>query len=277
MVNKNIASLIVLSTVLASGCAKGTTCEDTKSCESFELTDDGEGGSGGSATTTSSTTSASSSAMTTGSGGAGGSDASASNTVAASSSSGVEPVDVDGDGFTTLAGDCDDANPSIHPNVNDTYGDGVDKDCDGLDYDSVHLSSGVHYVLVPEWTTAPMAASRCTELGYERLAEIKSMEEQAAQANLPSQAYLEAFSGNLFGAGKRMWIGLTKNGNTVKWGSGAGANFLAWFPNEPSGDGNCVEGDAAQQGFPNGGWNDITCDHQMPFVCESRRVQPVIK
>lgn len=45
--------------------------------------------------------------------------------------------DVDGDGWTTADGDCDDANPTVHPGVDDTC-DGLDSDCDGgIDEDAV--------------------------------------------------------------------------------------------------------------------------------------------
>ncbi len=43
--------------------------------------------------------------------------------------------DADCDGYTT-ANDCDDANASIHPGATELDGDGIDSDCDGLDYPS---------------------------------------------------------------------------------------------------------------------------------------------
>ena len=41
-------------------------------------------------------------------------------------------LDVDGDGFSPADGDCDDANPDIHPDAVDSCGDDVDDDCDGI-------------------------------------------------------------------------------------------------------------------------------------------------
>ena len=42
-------------------------------------------------------------------------------------------VDEDGDGWTDLAGDCNDNNASIYPGALEVAGDGVDQDCDGED------------------------------------------------------------------------------------------------------------------------------------------------
>ncbi|MCB9744283.1 MAG: putative metal-binding motif-containing protein [Alphaproteobacteria bacterium] len=41
--------------------------------------------------------------------------------------------DADGDGFTVAAGDCDDDNADVHPDAEETAGDGVDSNCDGSD------------------------------------------------------------------------------------------------------------------------------------------------
>ncbi len=41
--------------------------------------------------------------------------------------------DADGDGYSLLQGDCDDADASISPAASDTVGDGIDDNCDGID------------------------------------------------------------------------------------------------------------------------------------------------
>ncbi|HRI98366.1 MAG TPA: putative metal-binding motif-containing protein, partial [Nocardioides sp.] len=42
-------------------------------------------------------------------------------------------VDADGDGWTVEGGDCDDADPSVHPGAYDVPADDIDQDCDGFD------------------------------------------------------------------------------------------------------------------------------------------------
>ena len=44
----------------------------------------------------------------------------------------LPPVDADGDGYS-VAADCDDQDPLVHPGANDACGDGLDWDCDGVD------------------------------------------------------------------------------------------------------------------------------------------------
>lgn len=45
----------------------------------------------------------------------------------------VEPEDIDGDGYTSEDGDCDDLNHSVHPAARERSFDGVDSNCDESD------------------------------------------------------------------------------------------------------------------------------------------------
>ena len=42
-------------------------------------------------------------------------------------------IDIDGDGWTTDQGDCDDLDPAVHPTAVDMPDDGIDQDCNGID------------------------------------------------------------------------------------------------------------------------------------------------
>ncbi len=45
----------------------------------------------------------------------------------------VAELDLDGDGFTPLQGDCNDSNKAVYPSAEEICGDGIDQDCNGTD------------------------------------------------------------------------------------------------------------------------------------------------
>ena len=53
-------------------------------------------------------------------------------------------TDLDNDGYEAWS-DCNDSDPSIHPLAGDTYGDGVDSDCDEPDCEADFDGNGVYF------------------------------------------------------------------------------------------------------------------------------------
>ena len=82
--------------------------------------------------------------------------------------------DADGDGFDDInAGgdDCDDNNPNIHPMAGDTYGDGIDSDCDSLDCEAAS-DGNTYFAACGGSNSWSVAESLCQDAGYNGLGTI---------------------------------------------------------------------------------------------------------
>jgi len=103
--------------------------------------------------------------------------------------------DADGDGFDDInAGgdDCDDSNPNIHPMAGDTYGDGVDSDCDNLDCESASDGS-TYFTVCGESNTWLDSHQACQNVGYDGLASISDGTEMLFIESLIPLSYNERF------------------------------------------------------------------------------------
>jgi cysteine-rich repeat protein len=176
--------------------------------------------------------------------------------------------DVDDDGYDAVAcggGDCDDTDPDVHPRAGDTYGDGEDTDCDGLDCQAGQVGDAYYAVcskttsgqsVASSWTAAHAA---CQAYGYQGLAKVESEGQTDGLMTLVEQA----------GSWSDIWIGLSdpEDDGVFTWMDGSVAEYTDWCCNEPSpGEENCVEL-YAQNGWT---WNDRACAESFPFVCEYR-------
>lgn len=166
--------------------------------------------------------------------------------------------DADGDGFDDInAGgdDCDDNNPNIHPMAGDTYGDGVDSDCDGLDCEAA--SDGNTYFAACKvnysWAESKIA---CVEAGYDGLASLLNVTE-------------EAFAYTLMSSPLEYWIGLNELSEEDSWiwdSTGTNVDYANWGPGEPQdlyGDEDCVMVNTDS-------WVDLDCSSSNKFFCEKR-------
>ncbi len=190
--------------------------------------------------------------------------------------------DVDGDGFGSGAasercpgpgralrdGDCDDGDPTVHPDADETC-NRIDDDCDdATDEGGVPGEgcapcrptsiAGRGYLLCPDPTSWPLAQDACAASGR-ALATIEAVEEDdALRAAMQREFSIPQF-----------WIGLSdrRGADVFEWpdGSevGAYAPFVLGDPdNDPP---RCVR--SVNDTDPVG-WRDRPCVDPFPFVCD---------
>ena len=173
--------------------------------------------------------------------------------------------DTDGDGYSNCAGDCNLNDSSIFPFAGDSYGDGIDSDCDGTDICESGMLNGVYFSACAQPSTWQNALEMCVERGYDGLATITSEEENNFVHEL-----LPAHTIDNLGT---FWIGLNDiltEGN-FEWSSEIGNSFFNWVDSEELENDNedCtsiysnVFVDYLQ-------WNDQNCNTNYSYVCEQR-------
>ncbi|MCA9656643.1 MAG: hypothetical protein H6712_05420 [Myxococcales bacterium] len=190
--------------------------------------------------------------------------------------------DVDEDGYGDVAypveaclqppahipqgGDCDDANPDVHPGVDEVC-DGADNDCNGLVDEasptnatcqgcSLGLRDGHAYYYCPAAPSWDEARAACMLFA----ADLVKLDDQAEQDFLLAEP---------LPAVPVLYLGLNDlevEGSFV-WTDGSAPAFTAWGAGEPN---DALEGeDCAQLAVPAGTWNDIACATAAAFICEA--------
>jgi hypothetical protein len=181
--------------------------------------------------------------------------------------------DLDGDGAASWQ-DCDDGNPQIYPGAGDTYGDGVDSDCDGMDCEAASDGTG-YFAACPiaaDWSTG---LANCQAAGYDGLASIRDSS---------TQSFVESLTSGI--SGSHYWIGyndIATEGDWV-WESGLSSGYHNFCCGEPNNGGGNPGQDCAWMGGSDhlnpGSWFDDPCgvdsasdssgSYDIGFVCEQR-------
>ena len=177
--------------------------------------------------------------------------------------------DGDGDGYD-VSEDCDDADPGIHPHAGDTYMDGVDSDCDGLDCEAA-AHGLTYFAACPASILRADAAAECSSGGHDGLATL---------LNAPEQAFVEALRPTPGSVG--YWIGYSDIAvdDDFVWDSGlvSALGYEHWYAaTEPNGqlgtDEDCVTflSNSLGLGAGNGFWGDVFCASAThAYLCETR-------
>ncbi len=173
--------------------------------------------------------------------------------------------DADGDGTLSCGGDCNDHDPTIYPEANDSCGDEIDQDCSGFtdDGQDCPLCRETH---VPETDATFLLCHRpvrfyvayltCQTLG----GAFASIHTEAEQRAVTAAAAARRAT--------RWWIGLTDgySEGTFTWRDDSPLDYTNWADGQPDDNGGYEDCAALDAG--NGGtWADYYSGYYLPFIC----------
>lgn len=142
------------------------------------------------------------------------------------------PCDADADGWDGPGcggSDCDDSDPIVHPLGGDSWGDGLDDDCDGLDCNAAFAGGTYIAACITDAPTSHSSADAlCTAGGHDGLASLQSPGEWSLGLSLRPLSV-----GHSTG---KYRIGLTSPGpgEPFQWASGGSPAADQWAPEQPS-------------------------------------------
>ena len=174
----------------------------------------------------------------------------------------VGGADGDGDGYLEVDGDCDDGDASVFPLAGDSWGDGIDGDCDGLDCEAGWVDGTTYLALCDLNATWTESQGACWAGGHDDLATLD------AAHLLDYVDFLMGAVGSPVCADGSMgcpWIGAYQGATDWQWIDGTVLDAGNWAPAEPTGDGDCVH----YNRYGVGAWNDSACDAYFGAVCET--------
>ncbi|HCH63640.1 MAG TPA: hypothetical protein DFR83_12610, partial [Deltaproteobacteria bacterium] len=173
--------------------------------------------------------------------------------------------DVDGDGYlsnsTECGGlDCDDDDASVYPFAGDSYGDGIDGDCDGMDCEGGYYGTA-YFVSCPVNESWSDASQICTDAGYDSLASVLSAGEQSFLESLRPDSSV------------KYWLGLSDQsveGDWGTWESGLPVTYTNWGSGEPNNFCDSAGCEDCLEMIANSYWNDQRCYGAHGLFCELR-------
>ncbi len=144
----------------------------------------------------------------------------------------------------------------------DSYGDGVDGDCDGLDCAGLFDTSGNYFTFCPQELSWAAADLSCRNAGHDGLATILSQADQ------------DFVNANMIGDGNVWWVGLTDEDSegTFYWESGFPVLYENWQSGQPNnGGGNQDYTYVHGTSHTNiGVWADDSSGSNWSYICETR-------
>ncbi len=172
-----------------------------------------------------------------------------------------------GDGYVTVAGDCDDTDARRAPWMNEVC-DGVDRNCDGaprLGCDCQSVSAeGVDYIICTQPRSWAQAREACLGYGYQMASVTDLVQGERLKRQVRSALIADDVEDQVEG----FWLGLKLPHNpnlAPRWSDGLPVEVLAWGEQEPS-PGQCalVDNDSNQQAQ----WSPRDCEQTHPYVCQ---------
>ena len=167
--------------------------------------------------------------------------------------------DADGDGVSA-ADDCNDNDASIFPFAGDTYGDGIDSDCDGFDCEADYDASGTYFNVCVDTTQRTFSEVEiyCLDGGYDGVSLPLSTQENDWIFGLSLNVW-----GNKPVSNYSIRLGGTDAQNEGTWlhdRTGAPLSYVNWAGSEPNNSGgneHCINiiGDINYNGL----WQDLGC------------------
>lgn len=172
-------------------------------------------------------------------------------------------LDRDGDGYGPCDADCDDGDANVNPDAEETCGDDIDNDCDGVADPFEVCPDCEEFAYEDRWFAAcpyprtfADAQAQCTAFGG-TLPLIDDLAENERLFAIAVESMGETW----------VWIGLNDvdREGSFAWVDGLEREFANWAGGEPNDWGGAED---CAHFYGDSSWNDIGCDNVLATLCE---------